>query len=374
VTSDTKVGQAQSQVVTTKELLVRPVTPRFFVVGDHAQVAAVVQNNTGSSLQAEVSLQASGFALDDASAQTQQVSLPPQGVLASNGGGRVQNSDSVDLVFSAQGGGYRDATLPAMGALPVVRYAAPQTFRTSGTLDGAGQVTELVSLPRSYQAENGQLDVEMSSTLAGAMLKALEALENAPYASTEQILSSFLPNLETYRTLQTNGLDDPALKERLDRTLNQGLQRLVARQNGDGGWSWWQPLNLFEATSDPYITAYVLFGLLRAREAGITLNQDTFDRAITFLHSAPPRPAVGMAHGLFAPLPLSRLDARAAPDDRHRPALGGSGAWPPEAWEWDRLAFQQFVLAQADAAEQPIVAEISKEQAQLSPWGVPCTH
>jgi hypothetical protein len=365
LTLDTKVGQAQTQIVTTKELLVRPVTPRFFVANDHAELAAIVQNNTDSNLQVEVSLQATGFSLDEGGKQTQQVSVAPQGRARVAWWGTVQNVDSVDLVFSAQGGGRQDAARPALGRLPVVRFAAQQTFRTSGTLDGAGEVSELVSLPRSFQADGGRLDVEMSSTLAGSMLRALDALESASFESTEQILSSFLPNLETYRTLQTSGIDDPALKSRLDRTLNQGLQRLIARQNGDGGWSWWQPLNPYEATSDPYITAYVLFGLSRARQAGISLSPDIFERAITFLHGAPPRPAVGMAHRRAAPPPLSRLDAG---HDLRSPLLGGGGGWPPQDWEWDRLAFQQFALAQVDAAEPEIAALISQEQAKLSPW------
>ena len=59
--------------------------------------------------------------------------------------------------------------------------------------------------------------------------------------------------------LDIYGIDDPGLKARLDRTLNEGLQRLEARQTYDGGWPWWQ-----ETDPDPYITTYVLFGLFRA--------------------------------------------------------------------------------------------------------------
>ena len=35
LTVDTRVGQAETQIVATKPLLVRPVTPRFLVSGDH---------------------------------------------------------------------------------------------------------------------------------------------------------------------------------------------------------------------------------------------------------------------------------------------------------------------------------------------------
>jgi hypothetical protein len=331
VTQDTRVGQSQTQVVTTKELLVRPVTPRFLVVNDHAQVAAVVQNNTDQPLQVEVTLQANGFALDDPAVQTQQVSVPAQGRARLEWWGTAQDVPSVDLVFSAQGGGYQDAARPTLGTLPVQRFLAPQTFRTSGTLDDASQVAELISLPRSFDAQNGQLDLELSTSLAAAMMRALDVLETYPFQSTEQILSSFLPNLETYRTLQEYGIDDPSLKARLDRTLNEGLQRLKARQNFDGGWPWWQ-----EPESDLYITSYVLFGLFRARQAGITINQDLLQQVIDYLKAAPPQLA------------------------------GEDGSLEP--WEWDRLAFQQYVLSEADAQDAEYLTQLYDVRDQLSPW------
>ncbi len=157
-----------------------------------------------------------------------------------------------------------------------MRFFTPQTFRTSGILETSDGVQEQVSLPRSYQATSGSLDIELSPSLASAMFRALEALDSQPFESTEQILSSFLPNLETYRTLQQYGVNDPTLETRLDRALNESLVRLLDRQNYDGGWSWWQ-----EEHSDAYITSYVLFGLSRAREAGISINQTVIDQAVS---------------------------------------------------------------------------------------------
>lgn len=331
VTQDTRVGQAQTQVIATKELLIRPVTPRFFVVNDHAQVSAVVQNNTDAEMQVEASLQASGLLLDEASRQTQQVNVPAHGRARVEWWGVVQDVTSVDLIFSAQSGSYQDATRPTRGALPVLRYFAPQTFRTSGVIDAAGELTELVSLPRSFEAQSGELNVELSPSLAAAISKALNALENQPFESAEQTLSSFLPNLETYRTLQTFGVEDPGLKSRLDRTLNQGLLRLLARQNYDGGWGWWKG-----EESDAYVTSYVLFGLLRARQAGITVSQDTIQRAIDYLKQALPQ--------------------------------NPEGRQPLQPWQWDRLAFQEYVLSEADAGSAQAIAQLIQERDQLSPW------
>jgi uncharacterized protein YfaS (alpha-2-macroglobulin family) len=66
-------------VLTTKDLLVRPVTPRFLVEGDHNQLAAIVQNNTHSTMQVEVSLQADGFTLDDPDLASQKIQIPAGG-------------------------------------------------------------------------------------------------------------------------------------------------------------------------------------------------------------------------------------------------------------------------------------------------------
>ena len=41
LTTDTKVGQAETEIIATKPLLIRPVTPRFLVQGDHVLMAAI---------------------------------------------------------------------------------------------------------------------------------------------------------------------------------------------------------------------------------------------------------------------------------------------------------------------------------------------
>lgn len=345
VTASTQVGQAQSEVITTKELLVRPVTPRFFVAGDHVQLAAVVQNNTERELDVRVGLQTTSIRLDDAGTQSQPVVVPAGGRARVEWWGVVEDVEAVNLVFLAEGDGLSDATRPAAGALPVLRYFTPQAYRTSGVMDAGDEVTELVSLPRSFDPQSGQLSVELSPSLAAAMSRALDVLENQPYESTEAALSSFLPNLETYRTLQQFGVEDPSLKSKLDRSLNAGLQRLLARQNFDGGWGWWQGNE-----SDAFMTTYAVFGLLRAREAGVTVNPDIIQKAVTYLQEHMLRPAVG-----------------AVPAKLGAPSAGGGG-WPPLPWQWDRMAFQSYVLSEAGNPDAETVARLLEARDQLSPW------
>ncbi|MCU0488607.1 MAG: Ig-like domain-containing protein, partial [Anaerolineales bacterium] len=84
LTTDTQVGQASTEIVTTKELLVRPVTPRFLVAGDRVELAAVVQNNTSQEISGEAALLAEGVSLEDPSAARQKFSLPADGRIRLN--------------------------------------------------------------------------------------------------------------------------------------------------------------------------------------------------------------------------------------------------------------------------------------------------
>jgi uncharacterized protein YfaS (alpha-2-macroglobulin family) len=345
LTPDTRVGQAAMQVVTTKELLIRPVTPRFLVVDDHALLAAIVQNNTANDLTAEVSLQAIGFTLDNPASALQTVNIPANGRLRVEWWGTAQDVAVVDVVFSAVAGDLNDATRPANGALPVLHYTAPQTFGTSGILEVGGELLELVSLPRSFDAQGGGLKVQLSPSLAAALLNTLEASEDlsAGYDCTEQLLSRLLPNLETYFLLQEFGLQDTALQTRLLMILEEDVPNLIARQNDDGGWSWWSRNSSSDGRrtwemggrveSDPYITAYALFSLSRARQVGVAVSEDTLQRAKDFLRAGLPTPRM-----------------------------------LKEGWQVDRLTFEHFALAQAGAGDFGGAAALYEERARLSPW------
>ena len=133
LTLDTRVGQAETEVVTTKPLLVRPVTPRFLVTGDHVELAAIVHNNTDASMQATVNLDAAGFTLEGANLASQTVDVPANGRARVSWWGTADDADEANLVFAVSGesGGrtLSDAATPALGPLPIRQYVAPQTFR-----------------------------------------------------------------------------------------------------------------------------------------------------------------------------------------------------------------------------------------------------
>ncbi|MDB6112469.1 MAG: Large extracellular alpha-helical protein, partial [Pedosphaera sp.] len=66
--------------------------------------------------------------------------------------------------------------------------------------------------------------------------------------------------------------------QKLDDMVKAGLERLYDFQHGDGGWGWWK-----QGDSDHFMTAYVVWGLTLARDAGITIKMDALQRGASFL-------------------------------------------------------------------------------------------
>lgn len=264
VTKDTLTGEATGEIVTSKDLLIRPVSPGFFVVGDHVLLSAIVHNNTNSSLDTTVSIQPSGFVLDDAGKTTQQVDVPAGGRQTVSWWGTAQDVDAVELIFAARAGGLEDITRTDPNQIPVLKYSLPQTFGTSGVLADSSSRREWVALPHSFTPTGGSLQLQLAPSLASTILSSLQALDAFPYDFPEAVLSRFLPNLEAYRALKTLGMDSPILQKRLDQSIQASLKQLTRQQNSDGGWGWAPNSN-----SDAFITAYILLGLNRADQMGL---------------------------------------------------------------------------------------------------------
>jgi hypothetical protein len=287
VTADTKVGESTVDVVATKPLLIRPVTPRFFTVGDKAELAANVSNNTENPLSVTFTLSATGVTLlTDAahpSDASQIVEIPAKSEGMATWTVEAQDVEYADLVFYAQAGDLADASKPRLstgpnGTLKVLRYSAPDIVGTGGQLQQAGQRTELIVLPERYDDRSGELSIEVDPSLAAGMVNGLNYLKHYPYECVEQTVSRFLPNVLTYRALDQLGIVSPTLEISLTQEINIALDKLYAWQNQDGGWGWWD-----NQESNPYLSAYVVYGMIEARDSGFTVRPESLARGEDYL-------------------------------------------------------------------------------------------
>ncbi|MFQ5855363.1 MAG: Ig-like domain-containing protein, partial [Anaerolineae bacterium] len=276
-----KVGEGTSDVVATLPLLIRPVAPRFFVVDDRAELAALVSNNTDEPFETKVSLSADGVTLQSPSEQT--VTIPARSEVKVTWDVVAQDVTQSQLIFAAVSEKYSDAAKPRLttgpeGSLLVLRYSAPDIVGTAGQLTEAGSRTEVVALPPRYDARKGELSVRLDPSLAAGMRDGLTYLQHFPYECTEQTVSRFLPNVLTYQALTELGIKDEELAEKLPGLVKEGLEKLYLQQHSDGGWGWW-----VDDESNPHLSAYVVFALLKAREAGFGVRSDVISNGESYL-------------------------------------------------------------------------------------------
>lgn len=282
VADGTRVGQTTVDIVSTRPLLVRPQTPRFFVANDQATLGAAVHNNTAESLSVTVNLQTEGLLAQSPLSQT--LTIPAgQKAFVTWAVTVPLTATRVDLIFSAIGGGYKDASRPPQGTLnnqglPVYHYEAPETVGTSGQLLSEGTKVEGILLPQTMTASTGQLTIRLQPSLAASMTDGLTYLKQYPYECIEQTVSRFLPNVLATRALRAAGLNDPDLEIGLNEQVQTALQRLYSGQNADGGWGWWG-----EGQSNPQVSAYVILALVEARVAGYDVDGAVIDRGINYL-------------------------------------------------------------------------------------------
>ncbi len=283
VTQATQVGEKTTELLVTKPLLIRPVTPRFFVVGDRVKLHALVNNNTDTLLTVEVTIGYTGLTLE--SAATRLIDIPAGEELKVSWWATVEDVPQVDLAMSAMSGELSDAARPRLttgsdGTLPVYRYTAPEIVGTAGQLTDEGSRTEVIALPPKYNDRQGELAIQLDPSLAAGMRDGLDYLEHFPYECTEQIVSRFLPNVLTYRALRDLDIDDPDLSAKLPDLVAEGLNRLTLKQHTDGGWGWW-----WADESSPYLTAYVIFALTKVQEVGFEVAGDVIEQGLDFLVS-----------------------------------------------------------------------------------------
>lgn len=313
----TLVGQTTFDLISTKPLLVRPITPRFYVQGDSSTLVAVVNNNTGADQDVTARIEIAGAALKSPAEQTARI--------ISRGRQRfewqieVAEVDKLDVTFfaSTADGRYTDAAKSAVGqgedkTLPVLRYEAPETVGTAGFISAeGGTVAEGVLLPRRYDVQRGELSIRLDRSLAASSLEALRVLRRSDLSSIETVISRFLPNIATYGAFTRLGIANPQLKADLDNELQIAIMRLYAEQKVDGGWGWF-----YRDVSSPLVTAWALIGLSEARANGYAVEPGVIESAIRFLQRdlaerqiQPRSPTWALNRESFLLYALARADA-----------------------------------------------------------------
>lgn len=300
----TRIGEGTTSARTRLPLIARLQAPRFFVVGDEVTLSANLNNNLDQALMVQAGLELAGLRVIGLVVDGQvvkgergPVTVPANGQARVDWRVAVLEPGMAKLKLTAVAGEYGDAV---ERSLPIHAHGIEAFVDLAGKLE-EGALTLALELPKERAAGSTRLVLSVSPSLAVTMLDALPYLVDYPYGCTEQTLSRFLPAVVVAKTLKDAGLSaedaltrvfggiepgsaaktHPKGKEafaKLDEITKAGLERLYDFQHGDGGWAWWK-----DGDSNPFMSAYVLWGLALARGAGLDVRADVLASAARYL-------------------------------------------------------------------------------------------
>lgn len=303
VTTGNQFGIGSGSTRTKQPLIVRLQAPRFFVVGDQVAVSAVINNNTDEPMRVAPGLSAEGLTVAGLIVDGKPVKGEQPVEVKANSETRVDwlvavsHASEAKLKVEARGDKYADAMEKTF---TIYEHGIEKFISRSGKMRGDSVAIKL-DIPKERRSESTNLTVQVAPSMATTMLDALPYLIDYPYGCTEQTMSRFLPAVITAKTLRDLGMKPETamnkifggieratasathpkgshdLKE-LEAMTKAGLERLYDFQHSDGGWGWWK-----QGESDHFMTAYVVWGMTLAGEAGIEIRTDVVERAANFL-------------------------------------------------------------------------------------------
>ncbi len=270
-TLDHLFGGEAKTAIETKQVILRPVRPRFAVRGDRMTLGAIVHNYLSEDRPFTVSLNGTGFKLGGEASKA--IAVPRDGNVKVSFPVTIGETEKVTMEFSAVSGSARDVT---QETFPVFPFGTEQANALSGIVEN--RETEKVAIPTEDDAPTGSLTVAMSPSLAVYLPGGLEYLAKFPYGCAEQTVSSFLPNVALKQLLSLRVFTTVPDKI-LEENISVGLQKLYVFQLGDGGFGYWEG----STRSYPVLTAYILSAFRIASSAGFAVDSGVREKAKKYL-------------------------------------------------------------------------------------------
>lgn len=267
-TLDSRFGQGVNKVVCSKPFLVRLGGPRFFTQKDEVVISNLVHNRTDQPLTVTAGLDVPELEFSGKSDRSARVG--PGDIHRFEWHTSVPTAGEKQVRVWAEAGDLSDAMELT---LPVV----PKGRRRVETRVGSVEDKQIERLQIREDAIAGAtaMQIRLTPSLASGMLGSLEYLAGYPYGCTEQTMSAFLPDVAIAQTLKKLKISAPYLEAELPEMVQAGLLKLYDYQHSEGGWGWWR-----YDEDDPWMTAYVLFGLVQARDAGFPVNERVISRGL----------------------------------------------------------------------------------------------
>lgn len=319
-----RFGSGEAAIETSKPLQIEPALPRFLTRGDELDATVMVHNRTGRKGTAKVRLNVTGARRIGAAEQSVELDAGAQAPVRF--ALRAEQLGTARIRASAELGSERDGF---QIDLPV---HAPTLWHTElvgeGRLDRPRKLE--LKLPASAEPGLAELAVTVAPGVLASIGGGVESLLEYPHGCVEQTTSRLIPLVLLEDLLKSSG--DPRLSGRAHRSkMEAAIAHVLEHQNVDGGFGLWP-----SSESEGFLTAYALWGLLTARDAGYSFSSASIRRGLAYLRKH-------ATHG----------------DDMH-------GQFAPE----ETAPFAAFVLAAARSEDGGLGGKLAQKRGKLTRFGV----
>ncbi|MDF1662653.1 MAG: MG2 domain-containing protein [Planctomycetota bacterium] len=274
ISKDSDVGQVVKWIRVRKDFFVRLHCPSFLYQGDLCQVWAEVFDSQGKRQALELELSGEGF-----SCETDKLLS-----LTSIGSGcsqkvywtlRARSLRELKVLIKARCGPLSDGMALT---IPVRVFGKHRQSNVKRSLTASTEIEINVPKKAAPGSQSLRLVLRPENSVFSDILEALDCLVQLPSGSVEQTMSRFLPAVELGDSFKQLGLPIKSFVKRFDSVTQKGVRRLAGLQKVNGSWAWFA-----SDAPNPFMTAYVVYGLSRARKAGVKLDETKIKRGCAYL-------------------------------------------------------------------------------------------
>jgi uncharacterized protein YfaS (alpha-2-macroglobulin family) len=269
-----RFGSGDKRMTVRKPLQLLSAMPRFLDVGDEVRGGVLVINDTGKAGTAIIDATATGVHLQKGAHQEIALAAGARAPVAF--ALRAERAGELKLRVKARLGDEEDGLEVR---LPV-HLPAPVETKLVAEGSTSGAVDLPVTIPEGALPGSATLEVSLDPDGVAGLEEGLRDLIEYPYGCLEQTTSRLIPLVaveELARGLKLPGLEGPQLQ----RFIRAGLAKLEGFQTDEGGFSLWMG-----GKAQPYLTAFALWGLKLASDAGHPLPKTMIPRGVAYLHQA----------------------------------------------------------------------------------------
>lgn len=271
LTKDSLFGSGEEKLIVKKPLLLKSALPGFARIGDSFEAGVVVYNYTGEEGEIELLAQAEGISLKGEKERK---------VFLRDGESRevrflfeANKTGEAKLSFKAVMGEYSDGIAVNL-AIDLPRQT--ETVALFG--DSLKDEEEEILIPEDIYPDIGGVSVAISSSLLFSLKSPFASLLSYPYRCLEQRLSRIFPLILFKNRLENFDFSLPE-GQSADEIVEETLKEVSLYQKWNGGFSFWQD----SSYDSPYLTAYTLFILKKAQDAGYTVPSTLMERGSAYL-------------------------------------------------------------------------------------------